>query len=154
VTDREAIDELRRRDIEASKSLDVEALISLWTDDCVMLSPDGPPTRGKAAMRAHAARLVEYARKMEVVEYEEIFEELQILGDTAVEWGIIRGAERPRTGGDLQRSQYQVMRVLKRQPDGRWLVHRSIFNQIGVDGEGEVTEGRLSGLAPGRQVLP
>ncbi len=117
MTDREAIEELRRRDIEASKSLDVEALISLWTDDCVALSPGGPPTRGKAAMRARAARMAEYARKMEVVEYEQIFEELQILGDTAIQWGIIRGAERPRQGGDLQRSQYQVMRVLKRQPD-------------------------------------
>jgi uncharacterized protein (TIGR02246 family) len=134
VTDREAIEELRRRDIEASKSLDFEALMSLWTDDCVALSPGGPPTRGKAAIRACAAQMVEYARKMEIVEYEEIFEELEILGDTAIEWGIIRGAERPRTGGDLQRSRHQVMRVLKRQPDGRWLVHWSIFNQIASDG--------------------
>ena len=129
MTDREAIEELRRRDVAASKALDVEQLASLWTDDCVALAPGQPPTRGKARIRAQLEAMAAYARDNEVVEYEEQFEELEILGDTAVEWGFIRGAERPREGGDLKRSRYNVMRILKRQPDGRWLVHRSIFNE-------------------------
>lgn len=129
MTDREAIEELRRRDVAASRALDVEKLSSLWTDDCVALAPGQPPTRGKAQIRSQLAALASYARENEVVEYEEEFEELEILGETAIEWGYIRGAERPRAGGDLRRSQYKVMRILKRQPDGRWLVHRSIFNE-------------------------
>lgn len=129
MTDREAIEELRRRDVAASKALDVEGLASLWTDDCVALAPGQPPARGKARIRSQLAAMAAWARDNEIVEYEEEFEELEILGDTAIEWGHIRGAERPRAGGDLKRSQYKVMRVLKRQPDGRWLVHRSIFNE-------------------------
>ena len=129
MTDLEAIEELRRRDTVASRSMDVEALASLWTDDCVSLPPGQPPTRGKARIRSHLEGMRSWARDNEIVEFEEKFEELEILGDTAIEWGYIRGAERPRTGGDLKRSTYKVMRILKRQPDGRWLVHRSIYNE-------------------------
>jgi uncharacterized protein (TIGR02246 family) len=128
VTDREAIEELRRRDVAASKAQDADQLAALWTDDCIALPPGLPPARGKAVIRAQLERMLEYQRKMEILEYEEVFEELEILGDTAIEWGFIRGAERPRAGGEVQRSQVKVMRVLKRQPDGSWLVHRSMFN--------------------------
>ncbi|MGE5048168.1 MAG: YybH family protein [Deltaproteobacteria bacterium] len=128
MTDREAIEELRRRDVAASKAQDAEQLAALWTEDCIALPPGLPPARGKAVIRAQLARMLEYQRDVEVVEYEEVFEELEILGDTAIEWGWIRGAERPRAGGEVRRSQVKVMRVLKRQPDGTWLVHRSMFN--------------------------
>jgi uncharacterized protein (TIGR02246 family) len=128
MTDREGIEELRRRDVAASKAQDANQLAALWTEDCVALPPGLPPARGKTVIRAQLERMLEYQRQMEVVEYEEVFEELEILGDTAIEWGWIRGAERPRAGGEVRRSQVKVMRVLKRQANGTWLVHRSMFN--------------------------
>ncbi len=67
----------------------------------------------------------------EVLEYREDFEETLVFGAYTVEWGWISGAERPRGGGEVRRSRYHVMRVLKRQQDGIWRVHRSIFCEAG-----------------------
>jgi uncharacterized protein (TIGR02246 family) len=127
MTDLEAIEALRRRDVEASLAQDPDKLAALWTDDPIGLSPFGPPTRGKAQMRAQLEALVAHAAKVEVTEYREDFDELQICGDYAWEWGVIRGAERNRTSGDVSRSAFRVMRILKRVAPGDWRVHRSIF---------------------------
>jgi ketosteroid isomerase-like protein len=62
-----------------------------------------------------------------VIEYSEVFEETLLFGDTAVEWGRIEGAERGRGGPDVARSCVHVMRILRRQPDGSWRIHRTIF---------------------------
>jgi ketosteroid isomerase-like protein len=63
----------------------------------------------------------------EVVEYVMEFEELEVLGDRAIEWGTIRGAMRDRRTGAVEPSSYHVMRVLRRQPDGGFKVYRSIW---------------------------
>ncbi len=88
------IEELRRRDIAASKAYDAEALASLWTEDAVTLAPGQPPTYGREAIRAKLAGVKAAAAQMEVLEYVEVFEETLIFGDHAIEWGCIRGAER------------------------------------------------------------
>lgn len=119
------IEELRRKDIAASLRYDPAALAELCTEDVVMLPPGGKPVRGRAAVRAGLEH--SKATAPEVVEYREDFEETLLLGDHAIEWGWISGAERPPGGGELQHSRYHVMRILKRQPDGSWRVHRSIF---------------------------
>ena len=124
--DLQGIEDLRRRDEAASKAYDVEALAALWTEDCVVMAPGTPPMRGKESLRR--ALLASRPTQTEVLEYEEQFEETLLLGDYAVEWGSIRGTERAPEGGAPVRSAYQVMRVLKRDPDGRWRVHRSIFH--------------------------
>jgi len=76
---------------------------------------------------------------LEVLEYVERFEETLLLGDHAVEWGIISGSERSRATGQVTRSAYQVMRVLRRTPEG-WRVARSMFHPApeapGLDGSG------------------
>ncbi len=127
------IEELRQRDIAASKTYDAEALASLWTEDAVTLAPGQAPLYGKEAIRAKIARAKAAAADVEVLEYAEVFEETLILGDYAIEWGYIRGAERMRSGGPVQQSQFKVMRVLKRQSDGSWLFHRSIYNEAPLE---------------------
>lgn len=124
-----AIEELRQRDIAASKAYDAEALASLWTDDAVTLAPGQPPIYGKEAIRAKLAGVKAAAAQMEVLEYVEVFEETLIFGEYAIEWGYIRGTERMRSGGPVQPSRFKVMRLLKRQSDGSWLFHRSIYNE-------------------------
>jgi len=66
---------------------------------------------------------------VEVLEYVLDFEEVKFLGDYAFEWGTIRGATRPKSSGEIEYSTYKVMRILKKQPDGEWKVHRSIWNE-------------------------
>jgi len=129
--ERAGIEALRRRDVEASLRLDGEALASLWTDDAVGLAPGKPPTRGMAAMRAHLAGLTAARQALEILDYREDFEETLVFGDTAVEWGAISGSERDRKSGAVTASRFHVMRILRRQPDGSWRVHRSIFAPAG-----------------------
>jgi ketosteroid isomerase-like protein len=96
------------------------------------LLPGMEPVRGRESMRALLLQAVPQARTLEILEYGESFEETQVFGDVALEWGYVWGAERPREGGAVQRTRYKVMRVLKRQPDGSWRFHRSIFNDAPV----------------------
>jgi hypothetical protein len=67
------------------------------------------------------------ALDIEVIEYSEVFEETLLFGDTAVEWGHIEGAERPRGGVEVSRSRVHVMRILRRLGDGTWRIHRTIY---------------------------
>lgn len=126
--DLKAIEELHRRDIAATKVYDIEALASLMTDDIVSLPPGQPPLVGKAANLAMLEAGREESVKYEVVEYEQLWKEVQVEGDYAFEWGVFKGAVRPKAGGDVIRQDYNVVRVLKRQPDGSWKVHRTTWN--------------------------
>lgn len=127
--ERARIEELHQRDIAATKAFDVEALVSRWTDDIVALPPGQAPIVGKAAGRADLERQQEQSRGFEIVEYEQNWEEVQVAGDYAFEWGIFKGAVRPPNGGDLIRYHFKVLRVLRREPDG-WKVHRTIWNDM------------------------
>ena len=124
----DAIDELRQSDLAASKAYDVETLISLWTDDVVVLPPGGPPTVGKHAAAADLRKSAEQSRELAVLEYDQIWEETQVAGDFAFQWGYIVGAMQPRAGGDVSRYRLKALRVLRRGIDGKWLVHRTMWN--------------------------
>jgi ketosteroid isomerase-like protein len=50
-------------------------------------------------------------------------------GDYAFEWGYIHGKERHKTAGTISSELYHVIRILQRQPDGSWKVHRTIWNE-------------------------
>ena len=66
-------------------------------------------------------------RTHDVLEYELRFQEVKVLGDYAYEWGTINGTMREIATGDVARSAFHVMRILKRQADGSWRVYRSIW---------------------------
>ncbi len=125
-----AIEELHRRDMAASKAGDFETLRSIITDDAVMMPPGVHPTRGREAIERGLSRMAEAMSGVEVLEYVLDFEEVVVCGDYAFEWGHIRGAMRARDASEaeVERSTYKVMRILRRQPDGAWKVHRSIWN--------------------------
>jgi uncharacterized protein (TIGR02246 family) len=126
--DLRAIEGLHQKDMEASRTGDFETLRSVMTDDAVILPPGGETVRGKEELDASFARMRDAMDRIEVIEYVLDFSEVKILGDYAFEWGEIRGSMR-QTGGEPQRSAYNVMRILQRQPNGEWKVHRSIWNE-------------------------
>ena len=67
--DVQAIEALNRHDITAALASDVDAVVSQWTDDFVLIAPAGPVVRGRAANVA----MIEQARpqldKFEPVAY-------------------------------------------------------------------------------------
>ncbi len=127
--DWKAIETLHQRDIAATKAYDIDALVSLWTEDIVALPPGAEPVNGKEAN----CKLLEAGRassaQFETLEYEQDWQEIRVAGDFAWERGVFTGALRPRAGGDVTRYRYNVLRILQRQPDGSWLVHRTMWNE-------------------------
>ena len=129
-----SIERLRNADVAASKAYDAEGLAALFTEDAVALGPGQPPVRGIEAIRAGLRRMVA-SLDLEVLDYEETFEETLLFGDTAIEWGRIEGTERPRGGVEVSTSRVHVMRILRRQPDGSWRIHRTIYAPSAAPGD-------------------
>jgi uncharacterized protein (TIGR02246 family) len=124
-----AIEELHRRDAAAARRGDFAALRGVVDDDAVMLAPGSKVQRGRSELDAAFDSMARAPRSHEVLEYELEFQEVKVLGDYAWEWGSITGSMRELATGDISRSAFHVMRILRRQADGSWRVYRSIWTR-------------------------
>ena len=122
------IDELHRADVAASKAGDYRTLRTLMSDDAVVLPPGGRMIRGQAELDRSFARVAQSPQATEVLDYGFDWREVQVCGDYAFEWGYIVGRERSLSTGEVTSERHHVMRILQRQPDGAWKVHRAIWN--------------------------
>jgi ketosteroid isomerase-like protein len=126
--DRKAIEELHHRDEAASKAQNFAVLRSLMDDDAVVMEPGRMPLRGRAELdRSFAARS---AAKPTVLidDYRFDWNEVEIVGNRAIEWGRILGRVRDPQSGETQDLAFNVMRVLKRDGQGNWRIYRTIWN--------------------------
>ncbi len=137
--DRKAIEDLHRRDMEAAKRGDYETLVSLWTDDAVMLPPNGHVVVGIETIRARMEASRGHFDTLEVTEYVQDFKDVEIVGDLALEWGTYRGTTRSRLSGEIVSGKGTLMRLLRKQPDGSWKI-----GAVDVDDRSELAEGRTS----------
>jgi len=126
--DKAAIQKLHDKDIEASLALDVPKLEALWTDDIVTMAPDGPAVVGRDANDKKLEAGADQLKSMEILAFDEQWQEIRIEGDWAYEWGTMSGRMRPFAGGKEINYLMNVMRILNRQPDGTWKIARSIYN--------------------------
>ena len=124
-SDRHAIEALNRQDVEAVIAGDVATIISQWTENFVMLSA-GPIVRGRTANAEMAERAKSQIEAMEVLEYHVDFEEIAVMGDHASEWGTYRGVARNRASGQVISYGGKLLRILPRQADGSWKMHRTM----------------------------
>ncbi len=120
--DLRAIEAINRRDVQFALANDAAMMMSQWTDDFVLLPPAGPILRGRSVI-AEAFRGVESPG---IVEYVLDIQEVKVLGDHAFQWGTYHYRVRPRAGGEAVRTGGKLMRILRRQPEGCWKIHRSI----------------------------
>jgi ketosteroid isomerase-like protein len=126
--DKASIQKLHDHDIEASLALDVPTLESLWTNDIVTMAPGAPAVVGKDANIKRLEEGVAKLKEMEIMAFDEQWQEVRVQGDWAYEWGTMSGRMHPFSGGQEIDYTYNVMRVLNRQPDGTWKIARSIYN--------------------------
>jgi ketosteroid isomerase-like protein len=129
-----AIQRMRDTDMRASKAKDFETLRTLFTADAVAMPPGAGFQRG-SARDAAMKNAGEAMKNIEVLDYVEEFEETQFVRDLdgnlmAIEWGTIRGSSRDLSQPDAKAnpSSYKVLRILKKEPDGEWKIHRTIYN--------------------------
>ena len=115
--DERAIRELIATWMAASQAGDIEIVLSLMTDDVVFMVPGREPF-GKEAFATASQGL----KEMRMQGRSEI-RELKVLGDWAYLRAYIQMTVTP-TGGALVRRTGYTLTVLRRQPDGRWLLAR------------------------------
>ena len=128
-TDLERIDALHETDMQASRARDYSVLRTRMSDDAVVLPPGGRMIRGREALGRGFDAMATMEPTSDVLEYRFDWQEVQVCGEYAFEWGYIVGRERDRKTGEVTDERYQVMRILQRQPDGTWKVHRTIWNE-------------------------
>ncbi len=124
--DLRAIEALNQHDVTAVLAGDTRAIASQWTDDFVVLS-SGPILRGRDAHATMAEQGAKQTNAFESVDYTVAFEEITVLGDYAYEWGTYRGSMRPRAGGEAMSYSGKLLRILRRETDGTWKMHRTMM---------------------------
>ena len=115
--DERAIRELIATWMRASQAGDVHTVLGLMTDDVVFMVPGREPF-GKE-MFANAAQGMKDVR----MEGTSDIRELQVLGDWAYLRGYLQVTMTPPGGAPLRRTGY-TLTILRKQPDGRWLLAR------------------------------
>jgi ketosteroid isomerase-like protein len=126
--DRAAIQELDDREIKANLALDVRALELLWDPEVVTMPPGHAAVNGLEANRAYLEQEAKEMENFQILGYEQVWQEVRIMGDYAYEYGTVQTRVAPMNPGPEVDNTYNMMRILKKQPDGSWRIYRAIWN--------------------------
>ena len=126
--DRQAIEDLHQDDIAGSLAFDIDKLTNTWDDDVISMPPGSQPIVGKAANHEYLQSQQKAMANVEILGYEEAWDEVRLLGDYAYEYGTIKSRIREQNAKDETPLEFNVMRVLKKQPSGSWKIYRTIWN--------------------------
>jgi len=121
--DAKAVAEVLSGIVAADNAADLEAVISHYSDDAVLLPPNDKPVTGKAAVRARYEEGFRHFR----FDIAYTSDETEIFGDWAFIRGTIRGRTIPRdeTPGRTLNEKYVM--ILHREKSG-WKISRLIWN--------------------------
>ena len=110
---------------------DLDRFMSLWTEDGILMPPNGPPVIGKDQIR------VRTIGRFDQVTFDLNGTEAEV--EVAGGWAFTRGnytiTVTPKEGGQPAFIDGKHIHILERQPDGSWKMHRSIFNSNVAPGE-------------------
>ena len=120
------IEELHRKDLESSWAGDFKTLLSLWTEDGVLLMPGMKPVIGKEAIEAYMDDQAAVSLTCRILEYEHSWQEIKVWGDWAFEWGFFSGKAEMVDSGEIVLQRGKLLRILNRQKDGSWKCARTI----------------------------
>jgi uncharacterized protein (TIGR02246 family) len=115
--DERAIRELVARWMAASQAGDTQTVLSLMTDDVVFMIPGREPF-GKQDFAAASQGMKDVR-----IEGRSDIRELQVLGDWAYLRSYLELSVTPPGGNTVRRAGY-TLTILRKQPDGRWLLSR------------------------------
>jgi uncharacterized protein (TIGR02246 family) len=104
--------------MEASKAGDLETVLGLMADDVVFMVPGQKPF-GKAAFKATSEGM-----KNVQIEGKSDIQEIRLLGDWAYLRNYLEVTMTPSGGGTPMRRSGYTMTILRKEPDGRWVLAR------------------------------
>ncbi len=122
--DKEAITKVGQQLRDALSNDDVDGIMACLTDDHVTMAPDVPALDDLDSLRKwHEARIKEVS-----IQIGSRTQELDAIGDWAIErWSIVQKIT-PKAGGDPVKQQNKGMWIWKRQAGGDWKLAYSIWN--------------------------
>jgi ketosteroid isomerase-like protein len=126
--DRAAIQELDDKEIKANLGLDVKAMELLWDPEIISMPPGHAAISGLEANRVYLEEVAKQMENFQILGYEQAWQEVRIIGDYAYEFGTVQTRVGPMNPGPEVDTTYNMMRILKKQPDGAWRVYRAIWN--------------------------
>ncbi|NTU81336.1 MAG: SgcJ/EcaC family oxidoreductase [Chloroflexales bacterium] len=106
--------------LEASGANDLPRLSSLMAEDVVFLTPGRPPMQGRAAFLASAGEGQGQYRIAATGEVQEV----QVSEDWAYCWSQLVVTVTPLATGTPIRRRGPTLTILRREPDGRWVLFR------------------------------
>jgi uncharacterized protein (TIGR02246 family) len=115
--DERAIRTLVETWMEASKAGDLETVLSLMADDVVFMVPGQKPF-GKAAFKAASEGM-----KNVRIDGKSDIQEIRLLGNWAYLRNYLEVTMTPSGGMPMRRSGY-TLTILRKEPDGRWVLAR------------------------------
>jgi ketosteroid isomerase-like protein len=126
-----AVDSASTRLLSALRTDSRDSLLALMTEDVVLMPPNEPVLRGKAAVSEWYGKFVGMMRTTGLTVTNR---EVLIGGDYAseiatFEWGLVS-----REGGPAITDRGSYIQVWQRQPDGRWLFSREVWNSMAPPG--------------------
>lgn len=124
IGDERALNALIADYLVAMNSGDADGMAALYASDAVRMQPDGLPITGRETIRQNMARAFEVSDlnvTMQVLETE-------FSGELAYVRGTFLLVVSPKDGSETTESLGNWMRLMRREPDGRWLVAYSLWN--------------------------
>jgi len=105
---------------EATAKGDVPAILRLMDEDVVFLVPGRPPLRGRHDFEQGLRALLQHHR----IDSRSEIQEVRVCGDWAYCWSNLSVTVTPLGPGVPSRRAGPVLTILRRQPDGAWVVVR------------------------------
>ena len=103
---------------------DIDAWLSLWTEDGVQMPPNEPPVNGIDQLRKRNGAALD----LFTVEIDITNQEVGVAGDWAFSRGVYTATFAPKDGSKPIPVDGKFMTIFSRQTDGGWKIHRDIFN--------------------------
>ena len=113
----------------ATAAGDLDRVLELMDEDVVFLGPGRQLMRGRDAF-AKASRAMEGQVRFEGTSD---IQEIAVFGDWAYLWNQLTVTTRPTDGGTPTRRKGPVLSVLRRKPDGRWVIFRDANMVVAED---------------------
>jgi ketosteroid isomerase-like protein len=120
---------LHHADSVATISGDGKALADLWDDAAIRIEPGSAATVSKAAIVTADSQFHANSPGGGPVTYAPHFFGLAVRGDMAVEWGYFDTDYVPSRGAKPTSLRGNVLRVMRRQPNGEWKFTHVIWNR-------------------------
>jgi uncharacterized protein (TIGR02246 family) len=109
---------------EAFNNSDAKTIASYFTDDCVLMAPDKPASKGRERVRAYYQSIFDaFTPKLKSG-----YDEVSVSGDLAYGRGTATVALTPKNGGPVTVSTAKYLNILRRQSDGSWRTTHDIWN--------------------------